>query len=360
MDVWNKALTDTEVIDQLWNGGTVFASNNIGDYPESGNLVAGFHLDGDASNFVNSDYGGTIWGDTNSISWTPDAPGVRTATYTTVANQDLTTPGQHEIPAVFTSTDGAYATSTSAVLPLLVLPATPPAAIISAPPNQAEPSPLTDGSLVLPFAPAALTYVSNSVGNAAVGVDTAIPDMNDPSDTSVPLSYVAATLTLDGMWSNTVDYSATGVEAGTSYRFTVPIEGCGLSTGCYNYAMTFTEYFANGHSINLPTQSNFSGITNVLNWTNSPFGAGWNLNGLDQLTFDGTGNATYVRSDGTMGYFTYNGNNTPFTSPAGPFAFLQLTTDGNGDYWLNDPSTGTTEAFNASGRWLPLPITTAT
>ena len=112
--------------------------------------------------------------------------------------------------------------------------------------------------------------------------------------------------------------------------------------------MDITPYYSDDSPDTDATQS-VTGTTNVLNRSNSIFGAGWNLDGLDQLVFDPTGhNITYVRSDGTMGYFTSSDGLT-YSPPAGPFAFLTLSGDGDGDYFLNDPSTGTTEQFNSAG-----------
>jgi YD repeat-containing protein len=207
---------------------------------------------------------------------------------------------------------------------------------------------LTDGSLTqsVAFTTGSLNYVSNSVGNATVGVDASFDDASDEA-------YFAATLTLsqagEEVGSNTVYYSATGAEDGTSYRFTVPIDGLGLATGTYSYSMVITPYNSDDSA---GTTQTVTGTTNVLNRTNSVFGQGWNLDGLDQLVFDPSGyNVTYVRSDGTMGYFTSSDGLT-YTSPAGPFAYMTLAPDGSGGYLLNDPSTGTSEDFGSDGALL--------
>ena len=124
------------------------------------NPVAVYPLDGSVSDQSGNHNDGTVVG---TVSWP--------ATFKTVS---LTTSslavGSHSITAVY-SGDSNYAASTSAKVPVVVLDTTLPAAIANPPPNQAAPSPLTDGSLVLPLAAAGLTYVSGADGETAVSVD---------------------------------------------------------------------------------------------------------------------------------------------------------------------------------------------
>ncbi len=344
LEIWDTAL-DTDEVAKMNNGGSLFASSTKTDYPESGDLVAAYHFNDNLDDFSGNGNDGTP--STSGVSYTLNTASVSSAWFTTT----FSSPGPHTITAIYGGESDTYAPSASAPLAMVVLDTTLPGdgAIVNVPPNQTAPSPLTDGNLVLPFAPAGLTYVSNSNGNAMVAVD-ATPGITDPSN-SESLTVIEATLTVNG-YSNSVYYDASDIAADTSYRFTVPINGAYLPTGCYAYTMTFTAFSADdpgGSSMSsLNESAGASGITNVLNWINSPFGQGWNLDGLDQLTFDGSGNVSYVRSDGAMGYFMAGDGDT-FTSPAGAFAFLQLSTDGSGNYWLNDASTGTTEAFNSSG-----------
>ena len=198
-----------------------------------------------------------------------------------------------------------------------------------------------------------LQYVSNSMGNATVSIDAELP-ATDPTYYDA-LTGVAVTVELNNnpSWKNTVYYAVpTGFDSGADYRFTVPIDD-GLTTGTYSYSMTFKAYSADDTSGTDITSLDTSGTTNVLNWSQSPFGAGWNLDGLDQLVIDGTAGVTYVRSDGTMGFFAGSG---PYTPPAGPFAFMNLvrTTFGTSNtpvYELTGTD-GTMEVFYALNRVL--------
>ncbi len=72
---------------------------------------------------------------------------------------------------------------------------------------------------------------------------------------------------------------------------------------------------------------------------------------MDQLIVNQSGvtGVTYVRSDGTMGYFT-PGDGDSYTSPPGAFAYFQLSQDSEtGDYYLKDPSDGSLEVFGSDG-----------
>jgi hypothetical protein len=56
LDIWNAPLTTSQVA-TLNNGGTIFASNTLSDYPDYSALVAGYHLSGNANDFVGSNNG---------------------------------------------------------------------------------------------------------------------------------------------------------------------------------------------------------------------------------------------------------------------------------------------------------------
>ena len=239
LDVWDTALGSDD-INQVWNGGLALTSSTLSDYPSPDNLVAGYHFNDNADDFTGNGNNGTIWSadgiDADSgISWPTGVPNANTATLTTnpadSGPDELTTPGLHTITATFTS-DGSDVTIDSAPVPVVVEDTTLPGdgAVTNVAPNQSTPSPVTDGSLVqsVAFTAGSLNYVSNSVGNATVGADASFEETD--------YSYVLATLTLkqDGssVASNSVYYSAQGMTSDTSYRFTVPISGRNLATGC--------------------------------------------------------------------------------------------------------------------------------
>ena len=335
---FNKGLTSTEVHTLYGEGSPYYGTTTSG--PCSSGLIAGYHFDEGAgttaADFSGNGHNGTLDGATWGAGYVP-AP----ARIATLMTSDLGI-GSNSITASYTS-DGTYGDSTSAALPVVVLDTSLPSAIANAPPNQAPPSPVTDGSLALPFGPAGLNYVSNSVGNATVAADATF----DASD----YSYFAATLTLsqdsEEVASNTVYFGTNDISGDASYRFTVPIDGLGIPTGVYDYSMVITPY-SSGDVADSENVATVTGKTNVLNRTDSIFGQGWNLDGLDQLVFDPSGyNVTYVQSDGTMGYFL-SSDGVHFDSPAGPFAFKTLalvTVDDTPVYELTGTD-GSMESFD--------------
>ena len=117
-----------------------------------------------------------------------------------------------------------------------------------------------------------------------------------------------------------------------------------LATGRYSYTMTITQNYEVGQTI-----TPYSGMKDVLNWNSSPFGQGWNLDGLDQLVVYESGDVSLVKSDGTMTYFTSAGGGT-FTSEDGPFKFMTLAlvdVDDVETYELTGTD-GTMETFNST------------
>ena len=330
--IWRESLGQSDVT-ALWDMRNAAALV----YPDAGAMVAGYHFNEGAGaiahDFSGNGHDGTLYG---SASWTtgklPDAKIAKIST-------SFNTIGSHSITAVYDPpfSGDPYGPSTSAALPVLVRDPSLSGLVANAAPNQAAPSPVTDGSLVLPVNTlgGTLLYASGANGNVSVSVDWT-PTASSPS-------YIAATLTLDNTpyWTNTVYYDASTAVAGTSYRITVPIDWQTLPTGCHSYTMVLRDP-------ENTTLATFTGIKSVLDWAYSPFGTGWNLAGLDQLVFNGN-NASYVRSDGTMGYFT-SSNGVSFAPSAGPFHFMTLSGGHGGDYWLDDPATGTRKDFNSAGQ----------
>ncbi len=169
--------------------------------------------------------------------------------------------------------------------------------------NFITPGPTTSGSMVMSVA--GLNYVS-----AAASGSTVVSANVTGLDTT-GLSYFTAAVKVDGSSSpaNTVYYTGSGVSSSETYRVSVPLSN--LSEGHHTFEMDVTEYTSGGTPIDSGASGD-PGQMNVLKWSASVFGPGFNLQGLDALAID-DGGATYVRSDGTMGYFTSAGSGT-FTS----------------------------------------------
>ena len=130
--------------------------------------------------------------------------------------------------------------------------------------------------------------------------------------------------------------------------FSVPIDASGLPTGTYAWGAQVTYHYrtSNGDpssdstmTILYPGQKQ-----SIVNRTQSPYGNGWWIDGLDQLTFD-SGGATYVTGDGYAAYFAVSGTNT-FATPAGWYDTLVRS---GSNYILTTPQK-TSETFNASGQ----------
>ncbi len=342
VDVWSTDLTPTEE-SQLYNNGVVLTSG----YPESGSLEGVYHL----NDSPDGSYGapdGTLFG---TYSWTTATPDLSVATLT--VNTDDTSPylsaGSNSVTAAYNGESDVFGSGTSAVLPITVVSTTLPSSspdettAVDDVPSQATPSPLTDGSMVLSLDDAGLTYVSGSNGQPIVSIDSTIP-----SGGSGTLEGVTATLYMGDTDTGTPVgesyYTATDLtgDDGTTdatYRFAVKYTGTPLDTGHYE----FTVAIAPSYSGSSPSPSTTTVPQNVLNWNSSPFGAGWMLDGLDQLVTSDSG-ALLVQSDGTMAYFSGDS----YTSPAGPFAFSSLTYSDS--YYQLVGTDGTKETFNSSGQ----------
>jgi RHS repeat-associated protein len=382
VNVWGASLNAADAR-QLYNSGVVFASSDLTKYPDYTQIVAGWHFndaagytdptDGPrtAENFVyrsshpgDSSQDGTLFG---SASWTlaTPNPSIATLPVTTGGVSPDLSPGVNSITAVYID-DTTLGRGTSAVVPVTVVADTDgnflptvtdegnistfPTAIqpADAIPNDGTPSSLSDGSLTMQATAgmgANLNYVSGSRGRPIVSADIAI----DPGaltwgitavlfegDTPIGQTYYSLT-------------DLTGASASGTFRFAVR-PATPLITGRYAFTIGL---FETGSTIDrseaLATSDEID--QNVLNWSSSPFGQDWMLNGLDQLYPDESG-ALLVKSDGTMAYFTAVGDGT-FTSPDGPFKFMNLSIDASddstsGDYILIGTH-GVKQIFNSSG-----------
>jgi hypothetical protein len=362
VDVWTAALTAPEAA-QLYNGGTVLTSN----YPDSGtesegdwgDMVAGWHLtessyaDSTFTDFVSGDaYPGSPFG---SWTWTAATPDPSVATYSFDTTSDNL--GVNNFTATLnTSEDDDFGGATSAAAPVIVIGTTLPSEDDVTPaddiPSAGTPSPLTDGSNVLSIAAAGLTYVSGANGMPIVSYDASISTTYEYES----LSSVTATLKLGGDTVGESFYAASDLTGDLSgdaedgiFRFAVKYgenmesPPTALNTGQYSFTIDIAEMYGGDLS---PTPSGYTVTQDVVNWTSSPFGASWNLDGLDQLAIDGSGNVLLFESDGTMAY--YADSDGTYSSPAsGPFAFTALAYS-DGQYVLKGAS-GVEEVFNSTG-----------
>ena len=114
VDVWQTALTTTEVA-QLYNNGVGLMSDNIGAYPAAPQLVAGYHLTGDTSDFTGHGYDGSLFGDATidsnaGFQATASTPSTPAITFSTPSSPSDPT-SYPQISASYTPTGGTTATA---------------------------------------------------------------------------------------------------------------------------------------------------------------------------------------------------------------------------------------------------------
>jgi YD repeat-containing protein len=166
---------------------------------------------------------------------------------------------------------------------------------------------------------------------AALGTDASL---------GVPQS-IEATLTVAGQGRSSANFGTQNHQAGDTYLLAlqVPVSG----TDQYSWTMDFQVLYSGGTTV----YESATGTADVVDRSQSSLGAGWGLNGLDQLvnTRDGSGDVLFVSGNGGARLFTANTNNV-FTSPANDFGTLVRNTDGTCTYTAKDL---TVYQFNALG-----------
>jgi RHS repeat-associated protein len=199
---------------------------------------------------------------------------------------------------------------------------------------------LADGSLQTSFsmpsynpntAPVSLDYNSTVANAQPIFLD----EYQLPSGQSVP-STITAQLTFNGTALSTVMYNTSGLNPGDIVQIGLQANATGLTTGRYPWSITVTN---NG------TPTTYNGNVNIVNQANSPFGAGWSLDNVEQL-FPVTGGVILVEPGGTSLWFASNGQGN-FTSPADDFSTLVQNQDNSYTRTMTD---GTKINFNSSGQ----------
>jgi len=198
---------------------------------------------------------------------------------------------------------------------------------------------LADGSVQTSFAmpsynpnvaPLSLDYNSTTANAQPIF----LAEYQLPIGQSVPAT-ITAQLTLDGTAGSVVYYDTSSLNPGDWVQIALQGDATSLSTGRYAWSITVT----NGST---PTTS--SGNVDLVNQANSPFGAGWSLDNVEQLV-SVSGGVMLVNPDGTSLFFAGSGGS--FTHPAGDFSTLVQNPDGTYTRTLTD---GTAINFNTSGQ----------
>ncbi len=198
---------------------------------------------------------------------------------------------------------------------------------------------LTDGSAQTSFSmpsynpnttPVSLDYNSTAANAQPIFLD----EYQLPTGQSVPAT-ITAQLTFNNTALATVTYNTSSLNPGDYVQIALQANATSLNTGRYPWSITVT----NGSN-----HTTTSGNVDIVNQANSPFGAGWSLDNVEQLV-SVSGGMMLVNPDGTSLYFANNGQGG-YTTPAGDFSTLTLS---NGVYTRTMPD-GTKINFNSSGQ----------
>ena len=199
---------------------------------------------------------------------------------------------------------------------------------------------LADGSVQTSFTmpsynpnttPVSLSYNSTTANAQPIFVT----EYQLPQGQSVPAT-ITAQLTFNNTALATVTYNTAGLNPGDIMQIALQANATNLSTGRYPWQITVT----NGSN-----QTNYSGDVDIVNQADSPFGAGWSLDNVEQLV-PVSGGVILVQPGGTSLWFASNGQGG-YTTPAGNFSTLVQNADGSYTQTLTD---GTQLNFNSSGQ----------
>ncbi|MCA9153461.1 MAG: VCBS repeat-containing protein, partial [Planctomycetales bacterium] len=117
-------------------------------------------------------------------------------------------------------------------------------------------------------------------------------------------------------------------------------------TGVYDFNVAFGPRRFNGQ-IFAGTASTFTTPMTIINSINSPFGAGWDLAGLQQVIENPDGSVMLIGGEVTELMFKPQGAGQPFDSPAGDFSMFEELSDGSYRRTFTDQ---TVVLFDAGGR----------
>ncbi|HUG89822.1 MAG TPA: Ig-like domain-containing protein, partial [Planctomycetaceae bacterium] len=179
-----------------------------------------------------------------------------------------------------------------------------------------------------------LQYHALSDPRPVLGVES----IYTPGDSSP--SGLEATLTFDSTAAGPVYYDGPG-EVGT-FRFAMQADAASLDTGRYGWEIELLLNYTSGKT----ASHLFNGTAEIVNLSDSVFGAGWTISQIDRLVA-GTGGMLYVSGTGLTGWFAEDGNGG-FISPAGPLTTYTLVENQDGTFALSDKY-GNDSNYSAAG-----------
>jgi RHS repeat-associated protein len=124
-------------------------------------------------------------------------------------------------------------------------------------------------------------------------------------------------------------------------RLAVQFDASGLATQAYSYTAVIRTYYSGGSSMETTVPVKVM----IVNGASSPYGAGWDIAGMQRLTIQGN-DAQVASGDGSVSFFAGCGAGCQLTSPPGDFS--TLTSESNGTFTRRYPD-GTKYFFNSSG-----------
>ena len=128
-------------------------------------------------------------------------------------------------------------------------------------------------------------------------------------------SQVSATLTFDGSGGTTYYYNTSTLNPGDIQQIALQPTSA-VSTGRYAYSVQVVD-----HGTGLTTYT-YSGTATVLNESSSSLGAGWSVEGLEQITSASGGVILNLGTGGSTLWFASSGGSGGYLSPAGDFSTL--------------------------------------
>ncbi|HUE74828.1 MAG TPA: cadherin-like domain-containing protein, partial [Pirellulaceae bacterium] len=153
---------------------------------------------------------------------------------------------------------------------------------------------------------------------------------------------IDAVLDFGGVVGSTVSYNTSGLSAGDKLRFVLQVDASSLDTGMYDWEVELTANFSGNPSVSRA----FTGQQALVDRTTSPFGAGWWLDGLDQLVTSSAG-ALLVRGNGDTLWFATNGSGG-YLKAEGDLSYSGLVKNGDNTFTLTD-KWGNKQNFGTTG-----------
>ena len=167
-----------------------------------------------------------------------------------------------------------------------------------------------------------LAYRSDTIPVALVPIEMLIAD-----GTTIPDS-ITANLSIAGASSGDITFNNTGLQTGEPLRFVLRARTESVATGMYDWTMTATLDYSSSS-----LTRTYTGSHAIVNRTDTEFGSGWWVEGLDRI-YDSTTGALLVRGDGLTYWFEKSGST--YEKAEGDLTFSTLVKNGGGDFTLTD------------------------